>query len=139
MQERSNEDLYNPIDPNHIFNDDDILDEWIREGEEPILSSDNLDWLDKDLLTNEEGRKIVHEDDGATNRRVSRRTSNATQERDIDSLHKGKAPRTIFSSFSSDDGDNEGSRRGGGTSGAIEELVALVRVLGEMVALGAVC
>ena len=45
-QERSDEDLYNPIDLNHIFNDDDILDEWIREGEEPILSSDNLDWLD---------------------------------------------------------------------------------------------
>ena len=47
MQERNNEDLYNPIDLNHIFNDDDILDEWIREGEEPILSSDSLDWLDK--------------------------------------------------------------------------------------------
>ena len=31
MQERSNEDLYNPIDLNHIFNDDDILDEWIQE------------------------------------------------------------------------------------------------------------
>ena len=33
MQERSDEDLYNLIDLNHIFNDDDILDEWIREGE----------------------------------------------------------------------------------------------------------
>ena len=43
MQKRSDEDLYNPIDLNHIFNDDYILDEWIREGEEPILSSDNLD------------------------------------------------------------------------------------------------
>ncbi|KAL6325864.1 hypothetical protein AAG906_031106 [Vitis piasezkii] len=88
MQERNNEDLYNPIDLNHIFNDDDILDEWIREGEKPILSSDNLDWLDKDLPTNEEGRETVHEDDGATNRRVSRRTSNATQERDVDYRHK---------------------------------------------------
>ena len=105
MQERSNEDLYNPIDMNHIFIDDDILDEWIR-GEEPILSSDNLDWLDKGLPSNEKGREIVHEDDGATNHRVSRRTSNATQERDIDS-----------SSSSSDDGDNRDSRRGGGTSG----------------------
>ena len=94
-----------------------------------------MDWLDKGLPSNEEGRETIHEDDGAINRRVSRCTSNATQERDIDSLHKGKAPRTIFSSFSSDDGDNEGSRRGGGTSGAIEELVALVRVLEEMVAL----
>ena len=76
-----------------------------------------MDWLDKGHPPNEEGRETVHEDDGATNCRVSRCTSNATQERDIDSLHKGKAPRTIFSSFSSDDGDNEGSRRGGGTSG----------------------
>ncbi|RVW29255.1 hypothetical protein CK203_109747 [Vitis vinifera] len=94
MQERSNEDLYNPIDLNHIFNDDDILDEWIREGEEPILSSDNLDWLDKGFPTNEEGR-----------------------ERDVDSRCKGKASRTISSSSSSDNGDNRGSRRGGGTSG----------------------
>ena len=87
MQERSNEDLYNPIDLNHIFNDDDILDEWIREGEEPILSSDNLDWLDKGFPTNEEGK-----------------------ERDVDSRRKGKASRTISSSSSSDDGDNRGSR-----------------------------
>ena len=78
MQERSNEDLYNPIDLNHIFNDDDILDEWIQEGEEPILSSDNLDWLDKGLPPNEEGRETIHEDDGAINRRVSRCTCNAT-------------------------------------------------------------
>ena len=117
MQERNNEDLYNLIDLNHIFNDDDILDEWIREGDEPILSSDNLDWLDKGLSPNEEGKETIHEDDGATNPRVSRHTSNATQERDIDSHRKGKAPRTISSSSSSDDGDNRGSRWGSGTSG----------------------
>ena len=86
MQERSNEDLYNPIDLNHIFNDDDILDEWIREGEEPILSSNNLDWLNKGLPTKE------------------------CKERDIDSRRKGKASRTISSSSSRDDGDNRGSR-----------------------------
>ena len=117
MQERNNEDFYNSIDLNHIFNDDDILNEWIREGKEPILSSDNLDWLDKGLPTNEESRKIVHEDGGSTNRRVSRRTSNAIQEKYVDSRHKGKVPRTISSSSSSDDGDNRGSRWGGGTSG----------------------
>ena len=38
MQEQNNEDLYKPINLNHIFNDDGILDEWIREGDEPILS-----------------------------------------------------------------------------------------------------
>ena len=88
-----------------------------------------MDWLDKGLPTNEEGRETVHEDDGATNRRVSRRTSNVTQERDIDSNRKGKAPKTISSSSSSDDGDN---------GGAIGGVVALVRVLEEMVALVAV-
>ncbi|XP_034688120.1 keratin, type II cytoskeletal 1-like [Vitis riparia] len=69
------------------------------------------------LPTNEEGRETIHEDDGATNRRVGRCTSNATQERDVDSRRKGKASRKISSSSSSDDGDNEGNKRGGGTSG----------------------
>ncbi|RVW41784.1 hypothetical protein CK203_107205 [Vitis vinifera] len=59
------------------------VDEWIRKRKEPILSSDNLDSLDKGLLPNEEG----------------------------------KAPRTISSSSSSDDGDNESIRWGGGASG----------------------
>ena len=115
MQEQNNEDVYNPVDLNHIFNDDYILDKWIREGNELILSFDNLDWLDKGLPPNEEGRETAHEDDGAINCRVSNRTSNATQERDIDFHRKGKAPRTISSSSSSDDGDNGGSRGVGST------------------------
>ena len=53
-----------------------------------------MDWLDKALPPNEEGR-----------------------ERDVDSRRTGKTSRTISSSSSSDDGDNRGSRRGGGTSG----------------------
>lgn len=32
-------EYYSPIDLNHIFDDDDILDLWIREQEEPILSN----------------------------------------------------------------------------------------------------
>ena len=75
-----------------------------------------MDWLDKGLTPNEEGRGTIHEDDSAINHRVCRRISNATQERDIDSHHKGKVPRTISSSSSSDDGNNGGSRRGGDTS-----------------------
>ena len=59
MQERSDEDLYNSIDLNHNFNDDDILDEWIREREKPILSSDNLDWLDQDLPSREVEKQLV--------------------------------------------------------------------------------
>eukprot|EP00261_Vitis_vinifera_P036850 XP_019078093.1 PREDICTED: glycine-rich RNA-binding protein GRP2A-like [Vitis vinifera] len=44
-------------------------------------------------------------------------TNEEGRERDVDSRHKGKASRTISSSSSSDDGDNRGSRQGGGTSG----------------------
>ena len=80
MQERSDEDLYNPIDLNHIFNDDDILDEWMRKGEEPILSSDDLDWLDQDLPSRE-GREAARADDGGTSNRVSRRGSSIAQEK----------------------------------------------------------
>ncbi|KAL6323014.1 hypothetical protein AAG906_023632 [Vitis piasezkii] len=67
-----------------------------------------------------------------------RRTSNATQERNVDSCHKGKAPRTISSSSSSNDGDNGRNRRVVALVRAVEELVALVRILEEIVALGAV-
>ena len=91
MQERSDEDLYNPIDLNHIFNDNDILDEWIREGEEPILSSYNLDWLDQDLPSIE-GREVAHDDDGGTSYRVSKRGGSIAQGRDMSSSRKGKAP-----------------------------------------------
>ena len=83
--------MYNPIDLNPIFNDDDLLDEWIREREEPILSSDNLDWLDQDLPSRE-GREVACVDDGGTSYRVSRRGSSIAQGRDIGFSHKGKAP-----------------------------------------------
>ena len=78
--------------------------------------------MDKGLLTNEEGRETIHEDDGATNPRVSRHTSNATQERDIVSQRKVLQVLVVMMV----------------TMGAVEELVALVRVLEEMVALGVV-
>ncbi|RVX08336.1 hypothetical protein CK203_017792 [Vitis vinifera] len=107
-----------PKTTNYIFS---LMDIVVKEfGEENVVQvviDNEASFKAISHPPNEEGRETVHEDDGATNCRVSRCTSNATQERDIDSLHKGKAPRTIFSSFSSDDGDNEGSRRGGGTSG----------------------
>ena len=101
--------MYNPIDLNHIFNDDDILYEWIREGEEPILSSDNLDWLDQDLPSIE-GREAARADDGGTSNRVSRRGSSIAKEIDIGSSRKGKAPQIIVSNTSSDDGDDRANR-----------------------------
>ena len=120
MQERSDEDLYNPIDLNHIFNDDDILDEWIREGEELILSSDNLDWLDQGLPSRE-GREVARVDDGGTSYRVSRRGSSIAQGRDIGSSRKGKAPQIIVSNSSSNYGDDRANRGGSNIGGDSED------------------
>ena len=47
------DDCYNPIDLNNIFNDD-ILDEWIREGEQPMLQPYNLGWLDEGIRRSDE-------------------------------------------------------------------------------------
>ena len=47
------DDYYNPIDLNNIFNDD-ILDEWIREGEQPMLPPDDLGWLDESIRHTDE-------------------------------------------------------------------------------------
>ena len=120
MQERSDEDLYNPINLNNIFNDDDILDEWIREGEEPLISFDNLNWLDQDLLSRE-GREAARDDDGGISYRVSRRRSSIAQGRGIGSSRKGKASRIIVSNSSSDDGDNRANRGGSNIGGDRED------------------
>ena len=103
--------MYNPIDLNHIFNDDDILDKWIREGEEPILSSNNLDLLGQDLPSRE-GREEDCADDGGTSNKVSRRGSSIAQGRDTGSSRKGKAPQIIVPNTSSDDGDDRANRGG---------------------------
>ena len=108
-----------PYHLNHIFNDDDILDEWIREEEEPILSFDNLDWLDQDLPS-KEGREATRDGDGGTSYRVSRRESGIAQGRHIGSSHKGKAPRIIFSNSISD-GDHRVNRDGSNIGGGSED------------------
>ena len=48
------DDYYNPIDLNNIFNDDGILDEWIQEGEQPMLPPDDLSWLDESIRRSDE-------------------------------------------------------------------------------------
>ncbi|KAL0370475.1 UNVERIFIED_CONTAM: hypothetical protein Sangu_0365600 [Sesamum angustifolium] len=48
MYQREDDDYYNPIDLNHIFHDNDILEEWTREAEEPMLPENDLDWLDEE-------------------------------------------------------------------------------------------
>ena len=60
------DDYYNPIDLNNIFNDDDILDEWIREGEQPMLPPDDLGWLDEGIRHSDEsgGDGSDGDDDG---------------------------------------------------------------------------
>ena len=79
-----------------------------------------MDWLDQDLPSRE-GREAARNDNGGTSYRVSRRGSNIAQGRDIGSSRKGKAPRTIVSNSSSDDGDNRANKGGSNFSGDNED------------------
>ena len=94
--------------------------------------------MDKGLTPNEEGRGTIHEDDSTINHRVCRCISNATQERDIDSHHKGKTLRTIFQVLVVMMVIMGAVSGVVALVGIVEELVALVRVLEEMVVLVAV-
>ena len=49
FERQQDADFYNPIDLNHIFTVDDVLDNWIREGEEPILDGQKTDWIEGGL------------------------------------------------------------------------------------------
>ena len=126
--------MYNPIDLNHIFNDDDIVGEWIQDGEEPMLSSNNLDWFDQDLLS-KEGKEPAREDSGGISYRVSRRASSSAQGRDIGFSRKGKAHRIIYSSSSSDDGDDKVNRGGSNIGGAMKIVKTLMETMEQVVAL----
>ena len=57
------DDYYNPIDLNNIFNDD-ILNEWIREGEQPMLPPEDLGWLDERIRRSDESGGDGGDDDG---------------------------------------------------------------------------
>ncbi|KAL0444325.1 UNVERIFIED_CONTAM: hypothetical protein Slati_2155200 [Sesamum latifolium] len=48
IYQREDDDYYNPIDLNHIFHDNDILEKWTREAEEQLLPENDLDWLDEE-------------------------------------------------------------------------------------------
>ena len=58
------DDYYNLIDLNNIFNNDDILDEWIREREQPMLPPDDLGWLDEGIRRSDESGGDGGDDDG---------------------------------------------------------------------------
>ncbi|XP_075512623.1 uncharacterized protein LOC142548185 [Primulina tabacum] len=47
MQKSGDDDYYSPIDRDHIFKDDDILNEWSRDNEPSVLQDDDLEWFDQ--------------------------------------------------------------------------------------------
>ncbi|XP_073034578.1 uncharacterized protein [Primulina eburnea] len=47
MHKSGDDDYYSPIDLDHIFSDDDILNEWTRDNEPSVLQDDDLEWLDQ--------------------------------------------------------------------------------------------
>ncbi|KAL8058605.1 hypothetical protein ABFX02_03G030000 [Erythranthe guttata] len=49
MYKSEGDDYYSPIDLNHVFHNDDILDDWTRENEAGVFAGDDLQWLDGDV------------------------------------------------------------------------------------------
>jgi len=54
--QRDQDDYYNPIDLNHVFNDDAILDALIQEREQLVLREDDIHWLDEGISQSEKDR-----------------------------------------------------------------------------------
>ncbi|KAG8382283.1 hypothetical protein BUALT_Bualt05G0060700 [Buddleja alternifolia] len=104
MMHRNDDDYYSPIDLNHIFDDDDILEEWTRENEQPILSDDILDSVDR-VISQEE-------DDHATTSAPRRRN----EERSRNSRGKNVASENL--SDDSDDSDESGDGTDKGNNGS---------------------
>ena len=62
MYKNDTDDFYDPIDLNHIFDENDILDEWVRENEPSLIHENDLSWLDK-AISESEGREQSHDSD----------------------------------------------------------------------------
>ena len=116
LYKQQDEDYYNPIDLNHIFEDDDILDDWIRETEQPVLDND-LTWLDEGIRNSDEGRRGRDEDEEEEEQEDDTLISSRSKQFLINKKGKGiaQSSRPIFpSSSSSSDDDDDGTERGGG-------------------------
>lgn len=53
------DDYYNPIDLNHIFEDCDALEPWTRELKGPLLDGQENDWFDEALAEEEDEQDII--------------------------------------------------------------------------------
>ncbi|XP_073023708.1 uncharacterized protein [Primulina eburnea] len=89
---KEEDDCYSPIDLNHIFHDDDILSEWIRDNEPPVLQDDDLAWLD-------EGIQELHSDEHNT---TTNGQSRAKKNKNVQKSTKSKEIRIL----SRDDGED---------------------------------
>ncbi|XP_073138631.1 uncharacterized protein [Henckelia pumila] len=82
MHKNEDDDYYSPIDLDHIFKDDDILNEWTRDNEPPVLQDDDLEWLDQDHKTS----NSQHHNITPSGQSHSKKTNNERSSR----LSKGK-------------------------------------------------
>ncbi|XP_027171779.1 uncharacterized protein LOC113771396 [Coffea eugenioides] len=128
MHQRDTDDFYNPIDLNHIFHQDDILDDWIRENEQPTLPEDNLDWLDKGIhqTESESSEYQEHDKDGfgdtlsqyitKRNKKGLAASSSRKQKSKTKQTSKQTVPSSSNKSDSSNDDDDNGDNGDGGNN-----------------------
>ncbi|KAK4385596.1 hypothetical protein Sango_2683600 [Sesamum angolense] len=104
---RKDDDYYSPINFNHIFHDNDILDEWTRVAEEPLLPENHLDWLDEDNQCNAKGiGKEKHVSSKEKDKQVTFKDKSAQ----VSSLRKDK--HILPSSNNQNDSDDETAKDG---------------------------
>ncbi|KAK4408106.1 hypothetical protein Sango_0391600 [Sesamum angolense] len=99
------DDYYSPIDLNHIFHDNDILEEWTREAEERMLPENDLDWLD------EEGRmdNVPNDEDDDASLPLSRLSvPRSLKEKETAEMMNDDDDDDDDDDDGDDDGDNDG-------------------------------
>ncbi|CDP19105.1 unnamed protein product [Coffea canephora] len=109
MHQRDTDDFYNPIDLNHIFHQDDILDDWIRENEQPTLPEDNLDWLDKGIHQTESESSLA----ASSSRKQKSKTKQTSKQTVPSSSNKSDSSNDDDDNGDNGDGGNNSSRHSG--------------------------
>ncbi|KAK4400942.1 hypothetical protein Sango_1200300 [Sesamum angolense] len=115
------DDYYNPIDLNHIFHDNDILEEWTRETEEPMLPENDLDWLDEEWRMD----NVPNDEDDDASLPLSRCAQVSSSRKDKRVLHSSSRQNDSDEETAEDDdndddddddddGDDDGDNDGDG-------------------------
>lgn len=112
LRRRGNDEIncsFDPINLDYIFDEDDPLNEWVEETEQPVFDGDDLGWLEDDYDDNGVGGNDDTQDDGSRGLGTTPPFQYNTTQSSVQSRQSALTPP------SSDNGsDNDGDGDGGG-------------------------